>query len=98
MDSTHEGTQIIIISVTITYGIGRKWVRVLGSSSDEEEVVLGLKLTLYCFSFIFVKGRKEGKKTHFQTGLLSSSSPRGNLRLQTAASLMGPVRHRYQTL
>ena len=39
---------------------------------------------------IFVKERKEGKE-YFNTGLLNSTSLMGNLRLQTAANLMGPM-------
>ena len=72
--------------------VGRRCLRAFGCSFEEGEEVLEWKFTLNCFSLIFVKGRKEGKN-HFNTGLLNSTSPRGNLRPRTAASLRGPVLH-----
>ena len=74
------------------FRVGRRCLRAFGSCFEEGEEVFEWKFTLYCFSLIFVKGRKEGKY-RFNTGLLNSTSPRGNLRLGIAANLRGPVLH-----
>lgn len=74
-----------------------KCLRVFGSSFEDEGEVLELKVAYYCFSLIFVKGRKEGKE-YFNIGLFNSISPMGNLRPQSIARFNGTNVTSYQTL
>lgn len=74
-----------------SFRVERKCLRVFGSSFEEGEEVLEFKFTIV-FLWFLSWGERKGKK-YFNTGLLNPTSLMGNLRLQTAASLTGPVLH-----
>lgn len=76
------------------FRVERRCVGVVGNFFEEGEEVFEFKSTIVFLWFLSWGERK--RKKYFNTVLLNSTSLMGNLRLQTVATLMGPVLHHFK--